>query len=189
LGRYLVEGIDELRVGNSSLVAQPLGAYEASDGRFLLTIAGDALFVKFCRNALDRPDLAEDARFSGNAARVTNRLALKDELEAIFASGTVDYWLERLRAAGIPAGAIRSTGEALDSYETEARGLVLQASHTSEGTVPVVRSPLHFSDTPVRAPVGAPLLGEHSSQVLRDIGGLSDGQIEELLAKGILKGC
>jgi crotonobetainyl-CoA:carnitine CoA-transferase CaiB-like acyl-CoA transferase len=187
LGRYLVEGIDELRVGNSSLVAQPLGAYEASDGPFLLTIAGDALYVKFCNNALDRPDLAEDPRFSRNAARVTNRLALKDELEAIFASGTVEYWLERLLAAGIPAGAIRSTGEALDSYETKARGLITEAPHTSEGTVPVVRSPLHFSGTPVREPMGAPLLGQHSEEVLRETLGYSAAEVAALISSGVLR--
>ena len=187
LGRYLVEGIDELRVGNSSLVAQPLGAYEASDGPFLLTIAGDALYVKFCNNALDRPDLAEDPRFSRNAARVTNRLALKDELEAIFASGTVEYWLERLLAAGIPAGAIRSTGEALDSYETKSRGLITEAPHTSEGTVPVVRSPLHFSGTPVREPMGAPLLGQHSEEVLRETLGYSAAEVAALISSGVLR--
>ena len=187
LGRYLVEGIDELRVGNSSLVAQPLGAYEASDGPFLLTIAGDALYVKFCNNALDRPDLAEDPRFTRNAARVTNRLALKDELEAIFASGTVEYWLERLLAAGIPAGAIRSTGEALDSYETKSRGLITEAPHTSEGTVPVVRSPLHFSGTPVREPMGAPLLGQHSEEVLRETLGYSAAEVAALISSGVLR--
>ena len=187
VGRYLVEGIDELRVGNSSLVAQPLGAYEASDGPFLLTIAGDALFVKFCNNAIDRPDLLNDDRFAKNAARVTNRLALKQELDAVFKTDTVENWLDRLRAAGIPAGAIRSTGEALDSYETEARNLITEVTHTSEGKVPALRSPLHFSSTPVQEPVAAPLLGEHSASVLRTIAGYDDARIQAMVESGILK--
>ena len=184
--RYLVEGIDETRVGNSSLVAQPLGVYEASDGPLLLTIAGDALFAKFCKTAINRPDLLEDARFARNAARVTNREALKEMLDGIFASDTAAAWVERLRQAGIPAGPILTTGQALDSPETAARGLIQQAPHASEGSVPVVRSPLAFSDTPVRQPTGAPLLGEHSATVLRDELGYSEAQVAALVEKGIL---
>lgn len=185
--RYLVEGIDETRVGNSSLVAQPLGVFEAADGQILLTIAGDALFVKFCRTAIKRPDLLEDDRFANNAARVTNREALKVVLDAIFSSDTAENWLERLRAAGIPAGPIRTTGQALDSYETQARGLVLQAPHASEGTVPVVRSPLAFSGTPVRAPVGAPLLGQHSEEVLQQTLGYTATEVAALISKGVVR--
>lgn len=185
--RYLVEGIDETRVGNSSLVAQPLGVFEAADGQILLTIAGDALFVKFCRTAINRPDLLEDDRFANNAARVTNREALKVVLDAIFSSDTAENWLERLRAAGIPAGPIRTTGQALDSYETQARGLVLQAPHASEGTVPVVRSPLAFSGTPVRAPVGAPLLGQHSEEVLQQTLGYTATEVAALISNGVVR--
>lgn len=185
--RYLVEGIDETRVGNSSLVAQPLGVFEAADGQILLTIAGDALFVKFCRTAIKRPDLLEDDRFANNAARVTNREALKVVLDAIFSSDTAENWLERLRAAGIPAGPIRTTGQALDSYETQARGLVLQAPHASEGTVPVVRSPLAFSGTPVRSPVGAPLLGQHSEEVLQQTLGYTATEVAALISKGVVR--
>lgn len=185
--RYLVEGIDETRVGNSSLVAQPLGVFEAADGQILLTIAGDPLFVKFCRTAINRPDLLEDDRFANNAARVTNREALKVVLDAIFASDTAENWLERLRAAGIPAGPIRTTGQALDSYETQARGLVLQAPHASEGTVPVVRSPLAFSGTPVRAPVGAPLLGQHSEEVLQQTLGYTATEVAALISNGVVR--
>lgn len=185
--RYLVEGIDETRVGNSSLVAQPLGVFEAKDGPLLLTIAGDALFVKFCRTAINRPDLLDDTRFSKNAARVTNREALKEILDGIFASDTATAWVEKLRQAGIPAGPIRTTGEALDSPETAARELVQQAPHASKGTVPVVRSPLAFSGTPVRKPVGAPLLGQHSGEVLREMLGYSAAQVAALTEKGIIR--
>lgn len=185
--RYLVEGIDETRVGNSSLVAQPLGVFEAKDGPLLLTIAGDALFVKFCRTAINRPDLLDDERFSKNAARVTNREALKEVLESIFASDTAAAWVEKLRQAGIPAGPIRTTGEALDSPETAARELVQQVPHASEGMVPVVRSPLAFSATPVRQPVGAPLLGQHSGEVLREMLGYSEAQVAALMQKGIIR--
>ncbi len=184
--RYLVEGIDETRVGNSSLVAQPLGVFEASDGQILLTIAGDALFAKFCNNAVNRPDLLDDGRFANNAARVTNRDALKAVLDNIFASDTAENWLERLRNTGIPAGPIRTTGEALDSYETQARGLIQQAPHASEGMVPVVRSPLAFSSTPVRQPVGAPLLGQHSAEVLLELG-YTETQVAALIRSGVLR--
>ena len=145
------------------------------------------MLQNFTNNAIDRPDLLNDDRFAKNAARVTNRLALKQELDAVFKTDTVENWLDRLRAAGIPAGAIRSTGEALDSYETEARNLITEVTHTSEGKVPALRSPLHFSSTPVQEPVAAPLLGEHSASVLRTIPGYDDARIQAMVESGILK--
>lgn len=185
--RYLVEGIDETRVGNSSLVAQPLGVFEAADGPFLITVASDALFARFCKAAIDQADLLDDQRFATNAARVTNRVELKEVLDSLFSSGTVSAWVDKLRAAGIPAGPIRTTGEALDSEETRARGLVLQAPHTGQGMVPVVRSPLAFSATPVRVPAGAPLLGEHTEEVLRDMLGYSGTELAAMKEKGIIR--
>lgn len=184
--RYLVEGIDETRVGNSSLVAQPLGVFEASDGPLLLTIASDALFARFCKTAIDRPGLLENPRFAKNAARVTNRQALKEVLDSIFASDSAAAWVEKLRHAGIPAGPILTTGQALDSPEAAARELVQQAPHASEGTVPVVRSPLAFSATPVRQPAGAPLLGQDTAAILREDLGYSDEHVAALAEKGII---
>jgi crotonobetainyl-CoA:carnitine CoA-transferase CaiB-like acyl-CoA transferase len=184
--RYLIDGTDEIRSGNASQVAQPLDAYAASDGRFVLTAANDRLYRKLCADVLGRPELADDPRFRSNADRVANRDALKGALEAVFASARVEEWLSRLRAAGIPAGAIRTTGEALASYETEARGLVLTAPHPTEGDVPTVRSPMALSGTPVRPPLGAPLLGQHTAEILQTVLNYSDAELGDLTTRGIL---
>ncbi len=184
--RYLMEGADETRVGNSSRVAQPLNAYEAADGPFVLCAAGDRMWRRMCREGLQRPDLLDDPRFDGNAKRVTNHEALKVELDAIFRTATIAEWVERLRQAGIPAGAIRTPGEALDSPETAARGLIVQAPHPTEGQVPTVRSALTMTGTPPRAPAGAPLLGADTHRVLREIAGYDELQLDGLANTGVI---
>ena len=184
--RYLMEGTDETRVGNSSRVAQPLNVYEASDGPFVLCAAGDRMWRKMCRDGLNRPDLSTDPRYVANAQRVANHIELKAELDAIFASATIAEWIDRLRKAGIPAGAIRTPGEALDSPETAARGMIVQAPHPTEGQVPTLRSALTMTGTPTRAPVGAPLLGADTVSVLRDIAGYDALQLAGLANTGII---
>jgi len=184
--RYLMEGTDETRVGNSSLVAQPLNVYEAADAPFVLCAAGDRLWRKLCRDGLARPDLADDPRYMRNADRVTRHEELKHELNTIFRTATLAEWLERLRRAGIPAGAIRTPGEALDSQETRDRAMLITASHPTEGDVPTVRSALTMTGTPARAPVGAPLLGQHTMEILRDVAGYGEAQVQGLANRGIV---
>ncbi|MCA8927790.1 MAG: CoA transferase [Alphaproteobacteria bacterium] len=184
--RYLMEGTDETRIGNSSLVAQPLNVYQAADAPFVLCAAGDRLWRKLCRDGLDRADLADDPRYATNADRVANHTDLKRDMDMVFRTATLAEWLERLRRAGIPAGAIRTPGEALDSAETRDRGMVIQAPHPTEGQVPTVRSALTLTGTPVRAPVGAPLLGQHTLEVLRDVAGYAEGQVRGLANRGVV---
>ena len=86
----------------------------------------------------------------------------------------------------IPAGPIRDIGEALRSPEVEGRNLITDAPHTSAGRVPQIRSPMHFSRTPVVDPVGAPLLGEHTEWVLRDVLGRSEADIDNLRKAGAI---
>ena len=185
--RYLVEGTDETRIGNSSRVAQPLNVYEAMDGPFVLCAAGDRMWRRLCRDGIGREDLLEDPRFATNADRVAHHVELKAELDQVFGKAMTEDWIARLRKAGIPAGAIRTPGQALDSEETAARGMIVSAPHPTEGDVPTLRSAIAMTGTPARAPAGAPLLGQHTLEVLRDIGGYAEAQVEGLANRGIVK--
>ena len=185
--RYLVEGTDETRIGNSSRVAQPLNVYEAMDGPFVLCAAGDRMWRRLCRDGIGREDLLEDPRFATNADRVAHHVELKAELDQVFGKAMTEDWIARLRKAGIPAGAIRTPGQALESDETAARGMIVSAPHPTEGDVPTLRSAIAMTGTPARAPAGAPLLGQHTLEVLRDIGGYAEAQVEGLANRGIVK--
>ncbi len=184
--RYLMEGTDETRIGNSSRVAQPLNVYEAMDGPFVLCAAGDRMWQRLCRDGIGREDLADDPRFATNADRVANHVELKAEMDAVFGKAMTEDWIARLRKAGIPAGAIRTPGQALESEETAARGMIVSAPHPTEGAVPTLRSAIAMTGTPARAPAGAPLLGQHTLEVLRDVAGYAEGQVEGLANRDIV---
>lgn len=184
---YLTAGHEFRRFGNSSPFAQPIGVFQAADGPFLLTVGNDALWRRLCADVLEAPDLPEDPEFRNNELRATNKPRLSAILNEIFARDTRDHWIAKMREHGVPAGPIRTVGEALDSPETADRGIVRKAPHKAAGTVPVVRSPMNLSATPVRDPVGSPLHGEHSEAVLRTVLGYDADRIAALAASGAVK--
>tara|TARA_Y100000588_G_scaffold144932_1_gene158841 strand:+ start:476 stop:1699 length:1224 start_codon:yes stop_codon:yes gene_type:complete len=184
---YLTAGLEFDRFGNSSPFAQPIGTYNASDGPFLLTVGNDALWRKLCAEVLEAPELPEDPEFASNETRAGNRQRLNAILNDIFSRDTRDNWIAKMRQAGVPAGPIRTVGEALTSPEAAARGIVKTVPHTAAGEVSVVKSPMHLSGTPVRDPVGSPLHGEHSEQILRGVLGYDSDRIAELAASGVVK--
>ncbi len=184
---YLADGTVMGRVGNSNLNAMPVGVFHATDGAFTLAMTTDRQFERFCNEVLDQPALADDSDFGSNASRVDNRERLETILVETFKQGPRAQWLQRCAAAGIPAGPIRDVAEALESPEVAGRNLITEALHSSAGHVRMVRSPMHFSRTPVVDPVGAPLLGEHTEAVLRDLLGHDDDRITKLRAAGAIR--
>ncbi len=186
-GSYLVTGREASRAGNTNQVAQPAGVYQASDGPFMLSVITDAQFTKLCRDVIDRTDLLEDARFTSNPLRVENMDALKQELGGVFITRPRDEWVARLRAADVPVGAVASISEALTSDITTDRGVVQHVSHSGVGSYPALMGPIRLHDTDPTPLAGAPLLGEHTREVLRDVAGMAPEQISELEDAGIIK--
>ncbi|MEX2614613.1 MAG: CoA transferase [Alphaproteobacteria bacterium] len=183
---YLTAGVDATRFGNSSPVAQPVGTYSAADGPFMLTVAGDAVFRKLCLTVLKRPDLPGNPEFATNEGRVNNKDRLNEILNGLFAGDDRGNWIAAMRAAGVPAGPIRTIAEAMQSEEMTTSGLIRQAPHASLGAVPVVGSPMRLGGTPVRDPAGAPVLGQHSREILRDMLGYDDDRVAALAAAGTI---
>jgi crotonobetainyl-CoA:carnitine CoA-transferase CaiB-like acyl-CoA transferase len=173
----LATGHRPTRIGNGSVVTHPIGIYQARDGGFFLAIAGERVWAKFVADVLGRPDLMVHADFASNAERVRHKEALDDVLRPIFATETREHWVERCRAAGVPGGEIRSVPEAYASDEARSRGAIGHAPNAAYGDVPDVRSPLRLSASPVRDPVGAPLLGQHTAEVLSEWLGWTDREI------------
>ena len=184
---FLLDGRVINRVGNSNQTAMPVGVYHAADGAFSLAMTNDRLFNKFCQEVLQRPELAEDPDYRDNPSRVKNRVQLEAVLGEIFATDKCDQWLERCAKADIPAGPIRDVGEALTSPEVVRRELITYAEHSSAGRIAQVRSPMRLSRTPVVAPTAAPLLGEHTEEVLRDLLGRDTETMARLRQTGTIR--
>ncbi len=181
---YLISGKEPQRTGNTSALASPVGLYRTADGLIYLSCANDRLWRKFATEVLDRPDLANDPEFATNRARVRNQAMLETMIEAVFSKQTGEMLMRKLIASTVPAGIVRSVGEALTSPELVERNLVRYVPHPAGGMVPIVRSPLQLSLTPTIEPVAAPMLGQHTEEVLKGVLEYSDEQIAQLRAAG-----
>lgn len=181
---YLASGQLPVRAGNASREAAPTDVYRASDGALYIACPSDSLFVRLATDVLGRPNLALDPRFATNAGRMSHTAELRQELESVLCLRSRHEWMERMRNARIPAGAINNIGEVIASQEMRERGLLSWVPHAVLGKVPSLALPFLFSKTPVAVPQPAPALGEHTGAVLADVLGYSVEQVEALRAAG-----
>jgi crotonobetainyl-CoA:carnitine CoA-transferase CaiB-like acyl-CoA transferase len=185
----LLAGEDPPKYGNAHPSIIPYGVFEAADGPLVITVGNNAQFQRFCNDVIDRPDLAQDARYLTNAGRGENRGLLVPELDREIAKRPRKQLLERLAAAGIPCGEVLGLHEALTSQRTARGGLVTTQPHpeTPSGTVPVLSPPYRFDGvrTPVRS--APPQLGHDTGAVLQELLGLSDDRLAALKAAGVTR--
>lgn len=173
------------RFGNNSLDTAPTGVFQASDGPIYLVASNDKLFRRLVTMAFDRPDLADLSEYATNSSRIANRKQLFAEINVILGRASRAHWLTKLRAASVPAGEVRELDEAMSSDEVRQRKLVSEIAHPKAGTVPNIASPLTLWGTPIVAPKAAPMLGEHTRQVLAELG-RSEEQMAALDKSGVL---
>jgi crotonobetainyl-CoA:carnitine CoA-transferase CaiB-like acyl-CoA transferase len=163
----------------------PYGAFEAQDGQwFVLAVVSPNNWRDLCE-AIERPDLAADPRFATNPARVEHREALIPELSAVFGKRGRAAWLEALGSRGVPVGPVRTVEELLDDPDMMERGAIVRVDHPTAGPLRTMGSPLHLGRTPVTMGRPAPLLGEHTDEVLR-AAGVDDDTIGGLTDSGVL---
>lgn len=182
---YLVSGVNPQRLGNNSPVVAPVDLFDARDGKFFMTIGGDSVWNKLVK-ALGSPTELQSADYATNNARLKNEPKLKLILQRLFGQASLAEWMEKLRAAGVPAGPVRSIAEAVDSPEMKERGIIGTAPHSGVGTVPNLRLPMAMAGTPLVAPRGAPLLGEHTHSVLAELLNYKLDHIVQLEKKGAI---
>ena len=166
---YLVSGRPPRRAGNAHPNIQPQDVFRAHDGYLVLAVGNDEQFAKFC-GVLGRPDLAQDERFKTNAGRVRNNAILTPILAEALAAQDRDHWVEGCARAGVPCGPINTIPEALDDAQVRHRGMRIDIAHPLSGTVPQVASPMRFRNAPLSHDRAPPLLGEHTEEVLRELG-------------------
>jgi formyl-CoA transferase len=157
----------------------PYQAIRCADGYITLGAANDRLFQKTC-DLLGHPEWARDPAYANDTVRVRNRAALIAAIEAITVRQPRDYWLTQFDSAGIPSGPINTYAEAFADPHVQARGMVVEVEHPSLGRLRMPGPPVKMSETPPRAERRAPLLGEHTRDVLREAG-FSDTEIAGVL--------
>jgi crotonobetainyl-CoA:carnitine CoA-transferase CaiB-like acyl-CoA transferase len=165
----------------------PFQNFQAADGWLVVGAAKQVFWERLCE-AIGRPELHEDERFSTMAARNEHRDELLPILEDAFAARTVDDWLEALLAAGVPASRVNSVAEALDDPQTRARGSIVQHEHPTLGEVRTIRTPLRLADgdqSLERPPTRGPRRGEHTEAVLVALCGYSPDRVRELAEDGV----
>jgi crotonobetainyl-CoA:carnitine CoA-transferase CaiB-like acyl-CoA transferase len=168
---YLVSGKLPPRLGNAHATVVPYQVFPSSDGHLIIAVGNDGQFVKFCA-LLGVPDLAKDARYVTNGARVVNRATLLPQLTALTAKRTRADLLAGLEKAGVPAGPINDLADVFADPQVVARKLKIDppSTHAKGGSVPGVRSPIVMNGDAQVAATASPGLGEHTDEILREIG-------------------
>ena len=182
---YLMTGELPARYGNAHPSIVPYQAFDALDAAFVVAVGNDRQYQRFC-DAIGRPELGADARFSSNAARVRNREVLIGQLGEHFRAAEAAFWLEALARARVPCGPINTLDRALADPQVAARGMQVEVAHARCDSLSMVASPIKLASTGSTQGVSPPpLLGEHTEQILKSVLDLSDAEVAQLARDGI----
>ncbi|MCX4177733.1 MULTISPECIES: CaiB/BaiF CoA transferase family protein [Paraburkholderia] len=182
----LIMGEDPPRYGNAHPSIVPYGVFDAADGSLVITVGNNSQFTRFCRDVIERPDLAEDERFQTNIGRAANREALVPELKREIGQRARGVLLERLAQAGIPCGEVLGLHEALTSKRATDAGLVTTQPHPEAGSTHVLAPPYRFDGARLPVRSAPPQLGEGTKDVLQSLLGLSDERLSRLKTDGVV---
>ena len=185
---YLATGISPGRIGNAHPQVAPYQDFSASDGDFMTAANNDDQFIRLCQT-VGLPEISKDERFKSNALRVENRIELVALLNHQIREKPLSYWISALQQAGLTVTPINTIESALKDPQSEARKSIWNVKHPTLGNVQLLGSALqHLSRTPAIPQGHPPLLGEHTFQIMEKVLGMSSGEIENLVADGVIKG-
>jgi len=171
-------------MGSAHPLNGPYQAFKTADGWITVGAANQANWLRLLE-VIGAPELAGDARFRANAGRMANLAAPAALLGARFVTATSEGWLDRLEAAGVPAGPVLSVGQMHADPQTRARDMVTEVAHSRLGPVETIGLPIKLSETPGAVARGAPAYGEHSREVLAEFG-FGDEEIGRLLEADVI---
>jgi len=174
---YLTTGKVPQRAGNKHPNIQPQDVFATRDGYIALAVGNDAQFGRFCE-VIARPELGVDERFAANPSRIRNLHALSSIIGEILTQRETSEWVELFDAAGIPCGPINTIAEVFKDPQVVHRKMRIDIEHSGIGSVPMVANPIHFAEAPLSYHRPPPLLGQHSQEILSELG-IDDSEISD----------
>ena len=166
---HLTTATTSQRVGNRHATIAPYDTLSAADGELFLAVGNDDQFRRFCE-AIGQQTLLSDERFATNPSRVVHHRELRERLAPILRQHPRAYWNELLTRAGVPCGSVRDVPDALADPQLMARNMIEAVHHAAAGTIKVLGVPIKLSETPGSVRTAPPTLGQHTAQVLAEIG-------------------
>ena len=162
-------GTTPARSGNDHPIAAPYGLFPTRDGQIALAPADDTFFRRLA-DALREPSLKTDPLYATQAARVANRERINAIVGGKLAANTTAYWVETLNQAGVPCGPVNSVEAVFQDPQILAQEMVITTNHPSHGPIQMLGFPMKFSATPCQIRRPAPALGEHTAEILTELG-------------------
>ncbi len=181
---YFATGTAPDRSGNDHPIAAPYGLFPTRDGQIALAPPDDAFFGRLM-DALGVAELKDDPLYRTQTARVANRQRINAIVGGKLAMNTTEYWVETLNRAGVPCGPVQSVADVFQDPQILSQDMVMDIDHPGFGTVRMLGFPMKLSATPCQVRRSAPGLGEHSDDVLTELG-YSPEQRQALRAGGVV---
>jgi crotonobetainyl-CoA:carnitine CoA-transferase CaiB-like acyl-CoA transferase len=172
-------------MGTAHPLNAPYQAFPASDGWITVGAANQENWLRLI-TALEAPELGDDPRFANNAERMRNLSPLTAALTPLFQQRTLADWLKRLEESGVPAGPVLDVAQMHADPQALARQMIVETTHPTAGKVKAIGLPIKFSDTPGGVRTAAPVMGEHTREVLLETG-FSKAEIEQMAEQGAIQ--
>jgi crotonobetainyl-CoA:carnitine CoA-transferase CaiB-like acyl-CoA transferase len=182
---YLITGVPPIRLGNAHPNIVPYESFKTADDYVIVAVGNDAQFRRFCEVA-GRMSLADDARFRTNADRVRHRDILVPMVQAFMAERPRAFWLAELERVGVPCGPINDLAQVFEDPQVRHRGLKLSLPHSAAGSLPLVASPIRYSNAELAYTRAGPTLGQDTESILREILDIDAAEIARLRASGVI---
>ena len=170
--------------GNDHPTSAPMGLFQCADGAVNIGVSGEGQWREFCE-AIERLDWLERPEFRLNADRVRNRSEINATVQALFSTQPVSHWVELLNRSSIPCGPVYTVPEMFEDEQVRHLGVAAPVVRPDGSTIRVISQPVTLERTPATLQSSAPRIGEHSSEILREVG-YSDEEIGQLEAEGVI---
>ena len=183
ISRYTTSGAVPKPLGNRHPSITPFASFTAKDGYIIVGAGNDRLWVKLC-NILGCPELIEDERFNNNGNRTTHAVELQHILDNIFKAKTIAEWLELLEKAELPCAPINTVDKIINDPHIKAREMMVELEHPVAGHLKMAGVPVKMSATPGAVETPAPMLGQHTAEILKEMFGWDKEKTEQFFNQG-----